>query len=104
MRFSLLSVATLLGASGALVEAQCPDYTTFSQVRFVLYKDFRRIELCVSQSPQGNVSTGSLKLPFMRPAPACRTFNSSSVEVRSIREPPVCYIKVLNERIIVRKS
>ncbi|KAI0770800.1 Six-hairpin glycosidase-like protein [Irpex lacteus] len=62
MRFSLLSVATLLGVSGALVEAQCPDYTTFSQ------------------SPQGNVSTGSLKLPFMRPAPACRTFNSSSVE------------------------
>ncbi len=42
MRFSLLSVATLLGVSGALVEAQCPDYTTFSQVCFVLNTEFMK--------------------------------------------------------------
>ncbi|KAH8113396.1 Six-hairpin glycosidase-like protein [Phellopilus nigrolimitatus] len=42
--------------------AQCPDYTTYSQ------------------TPQGNSSAGPLALPFMRPAPACRTFNSSAVE------------------------
>ncbi|KAI0700704.1 Six-hairpin glycosidase-like protein [Cytidiella melzeri] len=61
MRFGLLSLGTL-ATVGGLAQAQCPDYTTFSQ------------------SPQSNLSTGPLKLPFMRPAPACRTFNSSSVE------------------------
>lgn len=45
--------------------ANCPDYTTFSS------------------SPQGNPSTGPLKLPFMRPSAECRTFTSSAVEVRS---------------------
>ncbi|KAI0068999.1 hypothetical protein BV25DRAFT_1792433 [Artomyces pyxidatus] len=54
------AVVTTMGV--ASVVAQCPDYTTFAQF------------------PQGNVSTGPLKLPFMRPAPACRTFNSSAVE------------------------
>ncbi|KAI0092796.1 Six-hairpin glycosidase-like protein [Irpex rosettiformis] len=61
MRFGLLSLGAL-ATVGSLVEAQCPDYTTFSQ------------------SPQGNFSAGALELPFMRPAPACRTFHSSSVE------------------------
>ncbi|KNZ74441.1 Meiotically up-regulated gene 157 protein [Termitomyces sp. J132] len=43
-------------------QAQCPDYTTYSQ------------------SPHGTPSAGPLALPFMRPDPACRTFNSSAVE------------------------
>ena len=33
------------------------------------------------QSPHGDPSEGALGLPYMRPDPACRTFNSSSVEV-----------------------
>ncbi|EKM59661.1 uncharacterized protein PHACADRAFT_205888 [Phanerochaete carnosa HHB-10118-sp] len=59
-----LGIATLgaVTAVGGLASAQCPDYTTFSQ------------------SPQGDPSAGPLGLPFMRPAPACRTFNSSAVE------------------------
>ncbi|KAF9008869.1 Six-hairpin glycosidase-like protein [Cyathus striatus] len=44
------------------VQAQCPDYTTYSQ------------------SPHGTPSTGPLHLPFMRPTAACRTFNSTAVE------------------------
>ncbi|KAH9951757.1 Six-hairpin glycosidase-like protein [Amylocystis lapponica] len=55
-----LGIATALGA--VLSSAQCPDYTTYSQ------------------TPQGNPSTGPLALPYMRPSPACRTFNSSAVE------------------------
>ncbi|KAI0049554.1 glycoside hydrolase family 125 protein [Auriscalpium vulgare] len=56
--------STMLAALGAtMVVAQgCPDYTTFSEM------------------PQGNSSAGTLKLPYMRPAPICRTFNSSAVE------------------------
>ncbi|KAI0829436.1 Six-hairpin glycosidase-like protein [Trametes gibbosa] len=58
---SLVSAA--VGTSALLTAAaQCPDYTTFSQ------------------SPQGNLSTGPLALPYMRPDPACRTFNSTAVE------------------------
>ncbi|KAI0721887.1 Six-hairpin glycosidase-like protein [Cerioporus squamosus] len=44
------------------VAAQCPDFTTYSQ------------------TPQGNPSSGPLALPYMRPAPECRTFNSTAVE------------------------
>ncbi|EMD40522.1 hypothetical protein CERSUDRAFT_80185 [Gelatoporia subvermispora B] len=55
-----LGIATALGAAAG--QAQCPDFTTFAQ------------------SPQGTPSTGVLGLPFMRPDPACRTFNSSAVE------------------------
>ncbi|KAJ7809828.1 Six-hairpin glycosidase-like protein [Mycena leptocephala] len=44
------------------VLAQCPDYTGHSQ------------------KAQGNPSSGPLALPYMRPSPACRTFNSSAVE------------------------
>ncbi|KAI0346760.1 hypothetical protein BDW22DRAFT_1480505 [Trametopsis cervina] len=61
MKLGLISLGTLASVGG-IVQAQCPDFTTFSQ------------------APQGNLSTGPLKLPLMRPAPACRTFNSSSVE------------------------
>ncbi|OJA20895.1 hypothetical protein AZE42_00869 [Rhizopogon vesiculosus] len=46
----------------ATTQANCPDYTTYAQ------------------SPQGNPSVGPLGLPYMRPDPACRTFNSTSVE------------------------
>ncbi|KAJ7110661.1 Six-hairpin glycosidase-like protein [Mycena epipterygia] len=59
LAFSAVALAITL-ANGAW--AQCPDYTTYSQ------------------QPQGNPSSGPLALPFMRPSPACRTFNSSSVE------------------------
>lgn len=46
------------------VSAQgCPSYTDYSQV------------------PHGDNSTGPLGLPYMRPDPTCRTFNSSAVEV-----------------------
>jgi hypothetical protein len=45
----------------------CPDYTDYSQERHKPY------------------SNGSLALPYMRPSPECRTFNSSAVEVR---QPP----------------
>ncbi|KZP24643.1 glycoside hydrolase family 125 protein [Athelia psychrophila] len=47
---------------GGTAHAQCPDYATYAG------------------TPQGNASTGPLALPYMRPAPACRTFNSSVVE------------------------
>ncbi|KAF9469076.1 Six-hairpin glycosidase-like protein [Collybia nuda] len=56
--FGGLALATVL----TTVSGQCPDYTGYSQ------------------SPHGTPSTGPLALPFMRPAPSCRTFNSSAVE------------------------
>jgi hypothetical protein len=43
--------------------SSCPDYTTYAQERHEPYSD------------------GPLKLPYMRPSPECRTFNSSAVEV-----------------------
>ncbi|CAE6462197.1 unnamed protein product [Rhizoctonia solani] len=55
---ALVSAATLV----LPVAAQCEDYTSYSK------------------KPQGTPSTGILGLPFMRPPPECRTFNSSSVE------------------------
>ncbi|KAJ6576272.1 Six-hairpin glycosidase-like protein [Mycena sp. CBHHK59/15] len=55
-----LVLVTALVAGGA--RATCPDYTSYSQ------------------TPQGNPSSGPLRLPYMRPDPACRTFNSSAVE------------------------
>jgi hypothetical protein len=45
--------------------SSCPDYAEYSLER------------------HGPYSSGSLALPYMRPAPACRTFNSSAVEVRA---------------------
>jgi hypothetical protein len=47
--------------------AQCEDYSKYST------------------KPQGTPSAGPLGLPFMRPPPECRSFNSSSVEVRWYR-------------------
>ncbi|KAJ4472289.1 Six-hairpin glycosidase-like protein [Lentinula aciculospora] len=58
---SVVLTGVLLGSSSA-VQSQCPDFTTYSA------------------SPQGNPSNGTLGLPFMRPDPACRTFNSTAVE------------------------
>ncbi|KAJ6471437.1 Six-hairpin glycosidase-like protein [Mycena sanguinolenta] len=46
----------------AAVRAQCPDFATYSTF------------------PQGTPSTGPIGLPFMGPAPECRTFNSIAVE------------------------
>ena len=47
--------------------SSCPDYTDYSQER------------------HDPLSTGSLALPYMRPSPECRIFNSSAVEVRPCR-------------------
>ncbi|KAK4086100.1 hypothetical protein PCL_06851 [Purpureocillium lilacinum] len=69
VKSALLSVVGLLGqALGQQYEAHnrtpasCPDYTEYSQ------------------EPHKPLSDGPLALPFMRPSPECRTFNSSAVE------------------------
>ncbi|KAJ3790552.1 Six-hairpin glycosidase-like protein [Lentinula aff. detonsa] len=65
MKFNLQKASTVVAgllSGSSVVQAQCPDFTTYSA------------------SPQGNPSNGTLGLPFMRPAPACRTFNSTAVE------------------------
>ncbi|KAF2087586.1 glycoside hydrolase family 125 protein [Saccharata proteae CBS 121410] len=54
----ILSLCLLAGVG----LAQCPDYSTYSQQRHPPY------------------SSGKYKLPYQRPDPACRTFNSSGVE------------------------
>ncbi len=54
------AAASTLAASG--VNGQCPDYSIFSQQKHEPY------------------STGRYQLSYMRPVPACRTFNSSAVE------------------------
>lgn len=63
--FRLRQIAVLAAALSFSTYGQpeCPDYASFSQV------------------PQGNPSSGPLKLPFMRPSPECRTFSSPAVEV-----------------------
>ncbi|CAD6503241.1 BgTH12-02908 [Blumeria graminis f. sp. triticale] len=52
---------------GNYAAAQCPDYAIYSQT---------------THDP---LSTGNLKLPYMRPDPACRKFNSSQVEDTIVR-------------------
>ena len=61
-----LAVTAFLSVWSPSVQAQvgCPDYTSYAQV------------------PHEPLSTGPLKLPFMRPTPECRTFNSNVVEVK----------------------
>ncbi|KAJ7846793.1 Six-hairpin glycosidase-like protein [Mycena leptocephala] len=61
MKLTLSAVFAAV-ALGGRVLAQCPDYTGYSQ------------------KAQGNPSSGPLALPYMRPSPACRTFNSTAVE------------------------
>ncbi|KAJ7074850.1 Six-hairpin glycosidase-like protein [Mycena belliarum] len=61
MKFASTAAAAALALAGS-AHAQCPDYTTYAQ------------------KPQGNPSSGPLALPYMRPSPECRTFNSTSVE------------------------
>ncbi|KAF8161946.1 Six-hairpin glycosidase-like protein [Mycena galopus ATCC 62051] len=61
MKLSLSAVVLAVSLAGGAV-AQCPDFTEYSQ------------------TPQGTPSTGPLGLPYMRPDPACRTFNSTAVE------------------------
>ncbi|KAJ7496343.1 hypothetical protein B0H11DRAFT_1801467 [Mycena galericulata] len=58
----ILSPVVLAVALAGGAWAQCPDFASYSQ------------------TPQGNPSSGPLRLPFMRPSPECRTFNSTSVE------------------------
>ncbi|KAK0128850.1 hypothetical protein ONS95_000798 [Cadophora gregata] len=62
----------------AVVQAQCPDYADYSKQR---HEPF---------------STGKYQLSYMRPAPACRTFNSSIVEdtitsMKSVIKDPDLY-------------
>ncbi|ESK97428.1 duf1237 domain protein [Moniliophthora roreri MCA 2997] len=52
--------AVVLGTT--LASAECPAYSVYSK------------------TSQGSPSNGTLGLPYMRPDPACRTFNSSAVE------------------------
>lgn len=46
-----------------------------------LYKCTTTEAVDLIQTPHGVISSGPLSLPYMRPAPECRTFNSSAVEV-----------------------
>lgn len=62
MKLGLGVAGITISLVAATVQADCPDYTTYAQ------------------SPQGNPSSGPLRLPYMRPDPPCRTFNSTSVE------------------------
>ncbi|PSR77404.1 hypothetical protein BD289DRAFT_377788, partial [Coniella lustricola] len=57
-----LLLLLLLLASPTPIVAQCPDYTDYSTKRHLPY------------------SNGTFELSYMRPDPACRTFNSSAVE------------------------
>ena len=84
----LLSLLGSLSWNEAIVQAQpasCPDFTLFAMVSFTTCFSTSMCNDLISvrnyQSPQGSPSSGPLGLPLMRPAPQCRTFNSSAVEV-----------------------
>jgi hypothetical protein len=75
-------IISLLATMGVVlvpaVGAQCPDYSTYSQQQ---HEPF---------------STGRYSLSYMRPDPACRTFNSSDVEdtivaMKSVIKDPDLY-------------
>jgi meiotically up-regulated gene 157 (Mug157) protein len=73
--FSLVATAIFVAAPA---NAQCPDYSQYSQTK---HQPF---------------STGKYQLSYMRPDPACRTFNSSAVEdtitsMKSIIKDPDLY-------------
>lgn len=57
-----LSMVALQALAVGLALAQCPDYSDYATERHTPY------------------SNGTYQLSYMRPAPACRTFNSSDVE------------------------
>ncbi|KAJ7240134.1 hypothetical protein B0H12DRAFT_1135150 [Mycena haematopus] len=61
MQLTLSAVTAAVALAGSAF-AQCPDFASYAQ------------------KPQGNPSSGPLALPYMRPDPACRTFNSTAVE------------------------
>jgi hypothetical protein len=58
----LLLASLGAGVASAETKAFCPDYLNYSQV---------------THEP---LSTGKYALSYQRPIPACRTFNSSTVE------------------------
>jgi meiotically up-regulated gene 157 (Mug157) protein len=60
--FPFSVIATTLSTAPAVVQAQCPDYSQYSQL------------------VHPPLSTGRYQLSYMRPSPECRTFNSSVVE------------------------
>ena len=81
-----LDKLTLVSMMGASAGIGCPDYSTYSQVR--LYATNNCIPLIWAlQTSHGNPSAGPLGLPYMRPDLACRTFNSTSVEVGRVQIP-----------------
>jgi uncharacterized protein len=78
MQAILSLLATTAVVLVPVVGAQCPDYSTYSQQR---HEPF---------------STGRYSLSYMRPDPACRTFNSSDVEdtivaMKSVIKDPDLY-------------
>lgn len=79
MRLGLGVTGIAISLVVATAQADCPDYTTYAQVNGSMIAGF--ISYSLAQSPQGSPSSGPLGLPYMRPDPACRTFNSISVEV-----------------------
>ncbi|KIK95139.1 glycoside hydrolase family 125 protein [Paxillus rubicundulus Ve08.2h10] len=62
MKLGLGLGAITISVCMAAAQVDCPNYTIYAQ------------------TPKGNPSSGPLGLPYMRPEPACRTFNSTSVE------------------------
>lgn len=62
--------------------SSCPDYVDYSQ------------------KPHAPLSSGKLKLPYMRPSEECRTFNSSAVEVGSRSRSEVTALLTYLQKVI----